>query len=29
MGRETMSWDTPTYEVIEVCAEATGYLYQD
>jgi hypothetical protein len=24
-----MTWSTPKYEVVEVCAEATGYVYQD
>jgi hypothetical protein len=24
----SMSWETPDYEIIEVCAEASGYLYR-
>jgi hypothetical protein len=29
LGRGHMNWVTPSYEVVEVCAEATGYVYQD
>jgi hypothetical protein len=28
-GERSMNWETPSYEVVEVCAEASGYLYQD
>ena len=25
---EVMTWETPEYTVIEVCAEASGYFYR-
>jgi hypothetical protein len=25
---DNMTWETPEYTVIEVCAEATGYFYR-
>lgn len=26
--RKIMTWETPEYTVIDVCAEVTGYYYQ-
>jgi len=23
-----MQWETPTFEIVDVCAEASGYLYR-
>jgi hypothetical protein len=28
MGEGGLMWETPRYEIIETCAEATGYVYQ-